>query len=106
MRQEYIKEVRGLAEVVDKLRNQGKTSEEIARMASKMRRDLGIKYKDVTLIEIREVIYARNKAKYGDELGPTVEYLRARGKTLEEIIESACRPEGGDIDFNSLKEKK
>jgi archaellum component FlaC len=94
LRQEYIKEVRNLAEVVDKLRNQEKTSEDIARMVSQMRRDLGIKYKDMTPPELREIYYEANIKKYGDPLGPTIEYLRSRGNTWEEIIASACR-EGG-----------
>ncbi|MBP9791618.1 MAG: hypothetical protein KBC27_00175 [Rickettsiales bacterium] len=94
LRQEYIKEVRGLTEVVDKLRNQGKTPEEIARIVSNMRRDLGIKYKDMTPPELRDIYYKANIKEYGDPLGPTVEHLRSEGKTWEEIIASACR-EGG-----------
>ena len=35
--------------------------------------------------------------KYGDKLGPTIEYLRAQGKTWEQIIESATRAGGKDL---------
>ena len=60
LRQEYIREVWGLEETVYKLFNEGKTSEEVVRTVSQMRRDLGIKYKELTPPELRERIYARN----------------------------------------------
>ena len=44
-----------------------------------------------------ETIRKRNLEKYGDEFGPTVEWLRKQGKTWEEIIESATRPGGKDL---------
>lgn len=46
-----------------------------------------------------EAIYARNLEKYGDKLGPTVEWLRAKGKSWEQIIESASRSGGKDLGF-------
>jgi len=46
-----------------------------------------------------EAIYARNLEKYGDKLGPTVDWLRAKGKSWEEIIESASRSGGKDLGF-------
>ena len=42
-------------------------------------------------------IYARNIEKYGDKLGPTVDWLRAKGKSWEQIIESAGRSGGEDL---------
>ena len=48
LRQEYIKEVRGLKKVVDNLYEQGKSAEEVARAVSQMRTDIGIQYKDMT----------------------------------------------------------
>jgi hypothetical protein len=41
----------------------------------------------------------RNINKYGNPLGPTIEQLRAQGKTWEQIIESATRPGGEDLGF-------
>lgn len=37
--------------------------------------------------------------EYGNPLGPTIEQLRAQGKTWEQIIESATRPGGEDLGF-------
>jgi hypothetical protein len=36
---------------------------------------------------------------HGDPLGPTIDWLRAQGKSWEEIIESAMRPGGADLGF-------
>ena len=44
-------------------------------------------------------IYQRNVAKYGDKLGPTVDFLREKGKLWEQIIESAGRTGGKDLGF-------
>jgi hypothetical protein len=62
-----------------------------------MRRDIGIKYKDLTPPERLADFYERNRRLYGDKLGPTVEWLREQGKTWEEIIESASRTGGADL---------
>ena len=75
----------------------GNTPEEIARTLYQMRRDLGIKYKNLTPPGMLEQIYQRNLKKYGDKLGPMIDYLRAKGKTWEEIIESASRTVGSDL---------
>lgn len=65
-----------------------------------MRRELGIKYKDLTPPELLKQITERNVQKYGDPLGPSIKWLRDNGKSWEEIIESASRPGGKDINFN------
>ena len=67
---------------------------------SQARRDIGIQYKDLTPSDLREKIYARNLQKYGDEYGPTFDYLRGKGKSWEDIIKSSSRPDGSDINFN------
>ncbi|RJL00688.1 cell wall-binding protein [Paracoccus siganidrum] len=80
------------------MRAEGKSPEEIARTLHADRRNLGIKYKNLTPPEKLQEIYARNLERYGDELGPTIDYLRnARKKTWEQIIESASRAGGGDL---------
>lgn len=35
--------------------------------------------------------------KVGNNLGPTIDYLREKGKSSEEIIESASRTGGADL---------
>jgi len=49
--------------------------------------------------DVLEQITERNVAKYGDPLGPTVDWLRAQGRTWEQIIDSAARPGGQDLGF-------
>jgi hypothetical protein len=58
---------------------------------------LGVQYKDLTPAPELEVIYARNLKTYGDKLGPTIDWLRAKGKSWEQIIESSSRPGGKDL---------
>lgn len=50
--------------------------------------------KEMTPPEVREVIYARNLERYGDELGPTVDWLREHQKTWDQIVDSAVRVGG------------
>ena len=64
------------------------------------RRALGIKYKDLTPQDLREEIYQRNIKISGGKLGKSIDYLRSEGKSWGDIIESAKRPGGKDIDFN------
>lgn len=104
IRENYCQEVKQIAEYVKKVmagRSEEKISEaeieKIARKAHSLRREIGIKYKDITPQELRERIYARNLRKYGDSLGPTIEYLRAMNKTWLQIMESASRHNLGDI---------
>ncbi|WP_371502316.1 DUF6531 domain-containing protein [Kitasatospora sp. NBC_00374] len=97
LRKAYIAEVEALKQKNADMKAAGATDEEIARALHQARRDIGEKYKDLTPKEQRQTIYDRNLAKYGDKLGPTIDYLRARGKTWEQIIESASRTGGADL---------
>ena len=81
------------------MRAEGALPENIARALQAERRSLGEIYKDATPPELRHQIYERNIELYGDPLGPTIEYLRGRGKTWEQIIEGAKRPGGQDFGF-------
>jgi RHS repeat-associated protein len=99
LRLEYEAAVKGLAEREAALRAGGASPEAIARELSAARRALGVEYKALTPAEKLSEIYARNLEKYGDKLGPTVDWLRARGKSWEDIIESAKRPGGQDLKF-------
>lgn len=97
LRYMYETQVRALANKVPGLRAQGFTDEEIARTLHKERRDLGIKYKGATPEYLRKQIESRNIQKYGDKYGPSIDYLRNKGLSWEEIIEKASTPGGGDI---------
>ncbi len=86
-----------LARQGEELLAQGKTQEEVARILWAQRRAIGVAFKRITPTWLRKRIFARNLEKYGDELGPTIEYLRGEGKTWLEIIESAARVGGKDL---------
>lgn len=91
VRQAYVQEVRGLSSMESSMRESGASLEAIARALHQARRDIGVKYKDMTSPELLEEIYARNIEKYGDKLGPSFESLVNRGKSFENIIDSAKR---------------
>lgn len=97
LRRQYVEEVQMLAGKAEVMRLAGSTQEEIARALHADRRSLGVKYKNLTPPKELAEIYARNEKKYGDKLGPTVEWLRERGKSWEDIIASASRAGGKDL---------
>ena len=90
LRQAYEKEVSELAKLGGDLLAQGKSTEEVAQILNQARRDLGIKYKDMTPQPLRDYIYEINKGRYGDPLGPKLEDL-LESKTYEEIIKSSSK---------------
>lgn len=99
LRRQYEDEVKKLRGTADRMKAEGKSSEEIARTLHQARRELGIKYKDLTPPDKLAEIYQRNLEKYGDRLGPSIDTLLKRGKTWDDIIESAARPGGKDLGF-------
>jgi hypothetical protein len=99
LRYQYEKEVRSLADVALAARATGADPETVARLVHQIRRDLGVKYKAMTPPDELARITARNIREYGDPLGPNVDWLRARGKSWDEIIEGAARPGGKDLRY-------
>lgn len=97
LRQAYIWEVEALADTAEMLRGVGKSPEEFARELHRLRREIGIKYKDLTPAEELAEIHARNLTKYGDKLCPSIKYLVDKGKSWEDTIESACQSGGADL---------
>ncbi len=93
LRIEYEEAVDGLKDMEIELRSQNNGEKEIAQKLHQARRDLGVKYKNLTPPELREYIYEVNQKRYGDPLGPSFDYLvDVKGKSYTEIIESAQRP--------------
>jgi hypothetical protein len=90
----YTDEVAGLEKAGQDLLASGKSEAEVAKILHQMRRDLGVKYKEMTPSDLLEYIYKFNEARYGDKLGPTFELLKQQGKTDAQIIASASRPLG------------
>ncbi len=99
LRAAYVSEVEGLSSVASKMRAAGSSSEEIARTLHGLRRELGVKYKSLTPDNMLQQIYQRNLQKYGDKLGPSIDYLRQQGKSWDDIINSATRTGGKDLGF-------
>ena len=97
LRKAYVLEVEGLMTLANTMRMAGSTSQEIAIALHAQRRLIGLQYKNATPAVFRQIIYSRNLKKYGDKLGPTIDYLRKQGKTWEQIIESATRTGGKDL---------
>ena len=99
LRRDYEAAVSRLAETARLIHGQGRSSEEIARVIHAERRALGERFKALTPPEKLKEIYARTLKRYGDKLGPSIEWLRAQGKSWQEIVESASRPGGKDLGF-------
>jgi hypothetical protein len=81
------------------MRASGADDEAIARMMHAERRALAGKFQELTPEPLRTRIYERSIAVYGDRLGPTIDYMRRKGKSWAEIIESASRPGAGPSGF-------
>ncbi|MGX7706927.1 cell wall-binding protein [Methylobacterium sp. Gmos1] len=92
LRDRYEAAVRGLADRVAALRRAGLPPEAIAREVHAERRRLAIHYKGLTPEPYRSRIAARTLRVYGDPQGPSIEFLRAQGKSWEAIIAGATRP--------------
>jgi len=99
MRSLYVSSVYSLSGVAEVMRRAGASSETIARTVHSARRGLGIVFKSLTPSSTLSQIYERNLVTYGDKLGPTINYLRASGKSWEQIIKSASKPGGKDLGF-------
>ncbi|MDQ3747866.1 MAG: hypothetical protein M3367_02455 [Acidobacteriota bacterium] len=100
LRRVYENKVKGLTVEAQKMRQAGQDVETIARTLHAKRRQLGIEYKDLTPPDMLKNVFDRNMRNYGDKWGPSIDYLRTvKGKTWEQIIESACRPGGKDLGF-------
>jgi hypothetical protein len=97
LRGAYVSEVQRLKTLVPDLKRVDLSTEQIARVLHGARRSLGEQYKNMTPGPMLEKIYQRNIDKYGDKLGPSVDFLRAQGKSWEQIIESATRTGGKDL---------
>jgi hypothetical protein len=99
LRQEYENAVKDLSKLEEELRNIGLKENLIAQAMHQARRDLGIKYKNLTPDALREYIYEINKKRYdGDPLGGSFEFFVNKYMgDFNKIIEAAKRP-NGDVD--------
>jgi len=93
----YVEEVEGLKDFANSARAAGQDAEATARMVSEDRNALKIKYRELSPPDFVQKAEARNIQKYGNPLGPTVDQLRAQGKSWEQIIDAAARAGGKDL---------
>ena len=77
-------------------------NELIANILHDKRRAIGYEFKSMTPDYLQASIFKRNIKKYNDPYGPTISYLRAQGKNWNDIITSACKPNGGDLSWLNL----
>ncbi|MHB8874567.1 MAG: RHS repeat domain-containing protein [Myxococcaceae bacterium] len=99
LRQQYIDAVKSLGDKAAAMRQAGVSPEQIARTLHAERNALKVAYRGLSPPEAVKAFELRNIKKYGNPLGPTVEQLRAAGKSWEEIAASAARPGGADLGF-------
>jgi hypothetical protein len=105
LRAEYEGKVADLKKVADDMVAAGKSPEEIARALHQARRNLGVEFKDLTPGPLRKYIYEVNLQRYGDELGPSFEFLvkkyekdllegtiKDRKAIFDKIIGASSRP--------------
>jgi hypothetical protein len=100
LRLEYEQAARDLLSKADRMLSAGMTEEQVANWAVGQRNGLKIEYRELTPPEMLKAIEARNIREYGNPLGPSIQQLRAEGKTWQQIIEGAARAGGKDIDFS------
>ena len=99
LRLRYEEAVVALRARVAAMRNNGVSAEMIARTVHAERRWLTATFKALTPEPWRSQIHDRTLAVYGDCVGPTIECLRARGRSWDDIIDSATRP-GARLSFD------
>lgn len=93
LRVKYEEKVRDLVSLKNKLEKQGLSKREIAYEMWKARRNLGIKYKNMTPALLRDYIYYVNTERYGDPLGPTFDFLEKKNNyNYDAIIKSSQTP--------------
>ncbi len=91
LRQEYEQRVGLLAQLAAELLAAEVPMETVARRVHAARRDLTQEYKERTPEPLRGRIRARTLVVYGDEIGPTVEFLREGGADWIDIVRAAGR---------------
>lgn len=97
LRRAYVAEVTSGADLYKYMRLGGLGEEQAARALHAWRRGIGREFKGRTSPAMQAEISKRNRRLYGDPLGPSVEYLRAQGKSWRQIAEGAARPGGEDL---------
>lgn len=91
VRSRYEAAVNALARSASQMLAAGTGEEQVARWVVDERNRLKEAYRDLTPPDLLALIEARTMRQYGNILGPSVDQLRAAGKSWTEIIDSASR---------------
>lgn len=96
LRQKYENAVKNLSNYEVKLRSKGLDEKEVAQSMHQARRNLGVKYQNLTPAALRDYIYEINMKRYnGDPLGGSFEFFENKYMgDYSKIIDSAKRPNG------------
>lgn len=92
LRRLYEAEVGELSRIAEEMTRSGEDREAVARAVHARRLAIAVKYKALTDEPLRSRIIQRTVAAYGNPAGPSIAFLRERGRSWDEIIESAARP--------------
>ncbi|WP_291584033.1 hypothetical protein [Clostridium sp. UBA6640] len=96
LRQEYENAVKNLSNYEVELRANGLGEKEVAQAMHQARRDLGVKYKNLTPDALKEYIYEVNIKRYdGDPLGGSFEFFENKYMgDYSKIIDGSKRTNG------------
>jgi len=75
----------------------GKSQRKIAEEVLSKRNKLKIKYRNISPSSSIKLMEERKLKKYGNKLGPDVDYFLKNGISLDEIIKKASRAGGQDM---------
>ena len=103
LRQQYEQQVENIAGLVEGFKQQGMTDQQIAEIVIPLRNNYKAAYRSFMSPEAVAMVEARNLGRYGDRLGPSVDYFLSVGKTYEYMVEAASRPGGADIDWSQFQ---
>jgi hypothetical protein len=92
LRGRYECAVAGLRDAASARLRAGMSEEAVARWVVEERNALKAAYRNLTPAPALARIVARTVQRYGSLSGPSVDDLRASGKSWAEIIDSATRP--------------
>lgn len=92
LRVEYEQAVQAIAHETSVMRQARMAPESIARWAHAERQRIAEAYKSLTPEPLRSKLLKRTSDTYGQTSGPSIEYLRGKGKSWEQIADSAARP--------------
>lgn len=100
LRSQYEAAVANLATAVARQLASGATLEETARWAVAQRDAIKRIYRQQTPPAVLAFIESKTMRRYGNAMGPSVDDLRAAGKSWQQIIDSATR--AGEHDFDDM----